>query len=269
MNFFKQLEIALCSDDVETKKQITTDLLAYCTKNDLDFVIEPKSWERPSYHKKCVIVAPQALPKRNRLDTNEGLGKMVHAITHIEYCAIDLALDAVYRFGFMPREFLIDWLVVAEDEIRHFVMLQDILHELGFAYGDFAVHQGFFEIAKQTENSVIDRMAVVPRYYEANGLDVNPQIVKKLENRRKERVVSKMIEALYVILEEEIDHVKKGDKWFSYSMQQKEGIERDCYFEILKKYNLLEKHRPHINVQARKRAGFSCEEIKILGAKEC
>jgi uncharacterized ferritin-like protein (DUF455 family) len=269
MDFFKQLEIALCSDDIAVKKQITLDLLAYCTKNDLEFNHEPKSWDKPSYFHRCTIVNPRDLPRRNHLDTDEGLAKMVHAITHIEYCAIDLALDAVYRFGFMPKEFLLDWLVVAEDEIRHFIMLEGMLHELGFAYGDFAVHQGFFEIAKQTESSVMDRMAVVPRYYEANGLDVNPQIIKKLENRKKDRIVAKMIDALFVILEEEVDHVRKGDKWFNYLANKKSKNHKSLYFDILRKYNLLDKHRPHINVQARKRAGFSCEEIKILGANEC
>ena len=148
MDFFKQLEYALCSDDIETKKHITLQLLDYCTENDLDFKDEPKSWERPSYFKRCTIVDPKELPKRNHLETNEGLARMVHAITHIEYCAIDLALDAVYRFGFMPKEFLIDWLVVAEDEIRHFFMLEKMLRELGFKYGDFSGTSGFFRDSK-------------------------------------------------------------------------------------------------------------------------
>ena len=115
----------------------------------------------------------------------------------------------------------------------------------------------------------MERMAVVPRYYEASGLDVNPRIVKKLENKRKNTLVAKIIEILYVILEEEVDHVRKGNKWFHYVLQDQSGDIEDVYFEILGKYDLLEKHRPYINVQARKRAGFSCEEIKRLGAKKC
>jgi uncharacterized ferritin-like protein (DUF455 family) len=269
MNFFKQLEIALCSDNINIKKTITTDLLDYCTKNDLEFGVKLKSWDKPSYSNRCTIVNPRDLPKRNHLDTDEGLARMVHAITHIEYCAIDLALDAVYRFYDMPKDFLLDWLVVAEDEIRHFVMLEGILCELGFEYGDFPVHQGFFDISKQTEHSVLERMAVVPRYYEANGLDVNPQIIKKLENKKKNKTVAKMIEALYIILEEEVDHVKKGDKWFGYLANRESGDYKEIYFDILKRYHLLDRYRPYINIQARKRAGFSCEEIKILSANEC
>ena len=70
------------------------------------------------------------------------------------------------------------------------------------------------------------------------------------------------------ILDEEIDHVHKGDKWFKY-LCEKEGLEESVYFDILERYKLLSKHRPHINVDARKEAGFTCGEIKKLGAKVC
>jgi uncharacterized ferritin-like protein (DUF455 family) len=92
--------------------------------------------------------------------------------------------------------------------------------------------------------------------------------MKKLENKRKDPQVKALIDALKVILEEEIDHVYKGDKWFKY-LCKKEALEESVYFEILERYKLLSKHRPHINVEARKEAGFTCSEIKKLGAKEC
>jgi uncharacterized ferritin-like protein (DUF455 family) len=115
-------------------------------------------------------------------------------------------------------------------------------------------------------------MAIIPRYYEASGLDVNPQIIKKLENKRKNLQVKKLIDSLKIIYDEEIDHVYKGDKWFKNICQiegVEEGTEEEVYFEILERYHLLSKHRPHVNVHARKEAGFSCSEIKKLGAKEC
>ncbi|HHD78300.1 MAG TPA: DUF455 family protein, partial [Epsilonproteobacteria bacterium] len=105
-------------------------------------------------------------------------------------------------------------------------------------------------------------------YFEASGLDVSPQIIKKLENKRKIPMVAKLIEMLNIIYEEEIDHVLKGDRWFKY-LCEKENKSEDIYFEILQRYNLLDKHRPYVNVEARKEAGFSCVEIKKLGAKEC
>jgi uncharacterized ferritin-like protein (DUF455 family) len=228
----------------------------------------PVLFDAPSYASKCRIVDPRQLPARKDFASAEGLATLIHAITHIEYSAIDLALDAVYRFPQMPMAYKVDWLVVAEDEIRHYRMLNGLLESLGYRYGDFPVHCGLFDAAEHTAHSVLERMAVVPRYYEASGLDVNPQIMKKLENKRKNPQVKALIEALEVILEEEIDHVHKGDRWFKYLCAQ-EGLEESVYFEILERYRLLEKHRPHINVEARKKAGFVCDEIRKLGAKEC
>ena len=147
-------------------------------------------------------------------------------------------------------------------------MLSDLLEETGYVYGDFPVHCGLFDAAEHTADSVLDRMAIVPRYYEASGRDVNPQIIKKLENRRKKPTVAKLIDALQIIYDEEIVHVHKGDRWFKYLCEQN-GLDESVYFEILERYRLLSKHRPHINVEARKEAGFTCSEILKLGAKQC
>jgi uncharacterized ferritin-like protein (DUF455 family) len=270
MDFYKVLEEAITSDDIGVKEKLTLQALAYCNENEVrvEDGFTPVLFDAPSYASKCRIVDPRQLPARKDFASAEGLATLIHAITHIEYSAIDLALDAVYRFPQMPMAYKIDWLVVAEDEIRHFKMLNGLLESLGYRYGDFPVHCGLFDAAEHTAHSVLERMAVVPRYYEASGLDVNPQIMKKLENKRKNPQVKALIEALEVILEEEIDHVHKGDRWFKYLCAQ-EGLEESVYFEILERYRLLEKHRPHINVEARKKAGFVCDEIRKLGAKEC
>lgn len=274
MNIFSLLERAIISDDILVKEELTAQCLAYCTQNaircDDDFM--PLLFAKPSYASKCHIVDPRELPARKDFESKEGLATLVHAIAHIEYSAIDLALDAVYRYPQMPREYKIDWLEVASDEIRHFKMLQGILTELGYTYGDFPVHCGLFDAAEHTAQNILDRMAIIPRYYEASGLDVSPQIIKKLDNKRKNSQVKKLIDALHIIYDEEIDHVHKGDKWFKYLCKEEgkaEGTEEQVYFEILERYKLLSKHRPHVNVEARKEAGFSCSEIKKLGAKEC
>ena len=270
MNIYEILETAIMSDDIDIKEQLTVQCLEYCNQNQVSCAddFRPIVFKNPSYASKCHIVNPRELPARKDFDNREGLATLVHAITHIEYSAIDLALDAVYRFPKMPIEYKIDWLVVAEDEIRHYKMLNELLDDLGYAYGDFPVHCGLFDAAEHTADSILDRMAIIPRYYEASGLDVNPQIIKKLDNKRKNPLVKKLIDALNIIYDEEIDHVHKGDKWFKY-LCQKEGLDESVYFEILERYKLLSKHRPHINVDARKEAGFTCSEIKKLGAKEC
>jgi len=269
MNIYLLLEQAITSDEIALKEKLTLQCLAYCSKNDVkntDF--SPRIFQTPSYASLCRIVNPRELPARKDFDTKEGLATLIHAIAHIEYSAIDLALDAVYRFPKMPTAYKRAWLEVAHDEIRHYQMLITLLERVGYCYGDFPVHCGLFDAAQHTAGSVLERMAIIPRYYEASGLDVNPQIIKKLENKKKNPVVSALIDALHVIYEEEIVHVHKGDKWFKYICKE-EGLEESIYFEILERYRLLSKHRPHLNVSARKEAGFTCNEILKLGAKMC
>jgi len=270
MNVYKLLEEAITSDCIAIKEKLTQKCFEYCSQNE--FITSEGSeallFKSPSYANRCEIVEPKALTTRKDFDKPEGLASLVHAIAHIEYSAIDLALDAVYRFADMPQAYKVDWLEVALDEIRHYKMLNRLLVELGFKYGDFPVHCGLFDASVHTADNILDRMAIVPRYYEASGLDVNPQIIKRLDNRRKLPLVKKLIDALNIIYDEEIVHVKKGDFWFKYLCEE-EGFEYSIYFEILEKYKILDKHRPHINVEAREEAGFSCFELKKLGNVEC
>jgi uncharacterized ferritin-like protein (DUF455 family) len=271
MNFYTLLETALMSDDIALKERYTIECLEYCTQNQIDDIVDftPKLFRSPSYGTICNIVDPRELPLRRDFDSDEGLATLVHAITHIEYSAIDLALDAVYRYPHMPIEFKVDWLDVAMDEVRHFKMLYELLRSIGYNYGDFPVHCGLFDVSMHTADSIIDRMAVVPRYYEASGLDVNPQIIKKLDNRRKILRIKRLIDMLNIIYDEEIVHVQKGDKWFRYLCNQRDLDVESTYMDILDRYSLTNKHRPHLNVEARKEAGFSCKELLDLGAKSC
>jgi uncharacterized ferritin-like protein (DUF455 family) len=270
MNIYKILEEAITTDCIETKEKLTQQCFEYCSKNKTISSEEftPLIFKMPSYANRCNIVEPRELKARKDFDKPEGLATLIHAIVHIEYSAIDLALDAVYRYPSMPQAFKLDWLEVAQDEIRHYGMLLELLKELGYGYGDFPVHCGLFDAANHTAGSVLDRMAIIPRYYEASGLDVNPQIVKKLENKRKLPLVKKLMDALDIIYEEEINHVFKGDFWFKNICKER-NLEPIIYFDILEKYNLLTKQRPHINVNARQKSGFSCPELMKLGATNC
>lgn len=270
MNLYERLEQAIGSDDVLIKEKLTAQCLQYCSQNEVSTPsgFSPILFSEPSYFKRCKIVLPKDLRHRKDFDTDEGLATLVHSIAHIEFSAIDLALDAVYRYPQMSLGYKLDWLEVAADEIRHFKMLLELLNELGFDYGDFPVHSGLFDAANNTAHNLLDRMAIVPRYFEASGLDVSPQIIKKLQNKRKLPKVAKLIEILDVIQNEEIVHVLKGDKWFKFVCRQEDKTE-EVYFEILERYDLMAKHRPHVNAKARKEAGFSCDEIIKLGAKVC
>lgn len=269
MNFFKELELILEAQDSKTKiAKFNTFYEAYKSGNTLfETAFRPKEFEKPSYTKICYTVPPQNVPKRSNLVSKEGQINLLHAIAHIEYSAIDLALDGAYRFVGMPKAYYDDWLEVADDEIRHFLMLEKLLHELGAEYGDVEVHDALFEASQKTQ-TLLERMAVVPRYLEANGLDATPMILTKLKKMPKSEMIDKIIATLEVILAEEIDHVKKGDVWFTYACKQ-ENLSNDVFFEIIKKYYPRGFLRPdNLNIEARKEAGFSCEELKVMARKE-
>ncbi|MBN2782973.1 MAG: ferritin-like domain-containing protein [Campylobacterales bacterium] len=233
---------------------------------DLSYEYDVVEFKEPSYKKVCKIVPPQVVPKRSNLTTREGQIVLIHAIMHIEYSAIDLALDAVYRFRGLPKSYYDDWLEVADDEVRHFLMLQELLDELGAKYGDVEVHDSLFEASQKTQ-TLLDRMAVVPRYLEANGLDATPMIMAKIKKLPKNGMLDKLISKLEVILKEEVDHVKKGDTWFGYACN-KEGKSIDVYFDIIDKYYPQGFLRArNLNVDARKEAGFSCKELNKMAHK--
>lgn len=269
MDFYAQLELALFSDDINTKELIVNEAIEYLLTNPtLECNDSAKVQELPSYSTLCTIVPPKELPKRGDFSKNEALEALVHSIAHIEFSAIDLAIDAAYRFRDMPLEYKRDWLKVAQDEIRHFKMLDVLLLELESNYGALPVHKGLFEMSYKTRESVIERMAVIPRYFEASGLDVNPKIIQKLQSHKRNPFVNKLIDALEVIYIEEIDHVYKGDKWFKF-LCQGEGVEpQERYLDIINKYN-LKSRAAQFNIEGRKEAGFSCKELLSLGAKEC
>lgn len=227
----------------------------------------PALFTTPSYAAMCEIVEPLMVPKRRNLTQVKGQVVLIHAITHIEYSAIDLALDHAYRFHGMSKAYYDDWLSVAEDEIRHFLMLEEILHRLGSAYGQVPVHDALFEASQRTQ-TLLERMAVVPRFLEANGLDATPEILQRLERLPKTPILDAIISALKLIVAEEVDHVLKGDRWFDYACKL-EGVPRSVFFEI------IERHYPQsfprkkgINIAARQQAGFSCGELNIIAAEK-
>lgn len=268
MNFYKQLEIALNSSNINTKELIVNKAIEYCQNKSATFSnFTPKKITEPSYAKICKIVEPKELPQRRDFTKKSHLIALIHTIAHIEYSAIDLAIDAVYTFTNMPREYKLDWLIVAQDEIRHFKMLHSLLEKLGAKYGDLPVQKKLFEMAYKTRDSAIDRMAIIPRYYEAGGLDANPKIVDRIKHI-KNPILKELKEALNIIYIEEIDHVKKGDKWFKYLCKEQNLEPQNQYIKILQKYN-LQKRNSNFNIKARKEAGFSCDELINLGAKKC
>jgi len=271
MKFYKSLEKILLTQKPSEKSAHFRDFYVAYKAGDVTFeeAYTPLKFTEPSYASFCEVVPPLKVPRRNKFTTDAGKRLLLHAIIHIEYSAVDLALDHAYRFKDLPKAYYDDWLVVVEDEIRHYEMLNALLEELGGHYGETPVHDSLFEASQRTQ-TLLDRMAVVPRHLEANGLDATPGVLKRLENIKSDVMLEKIKVALRVILDEEIEHVSKGDRWFHYACE-KEGVSPESFFEIIQNYypGTFPK-KGGINVEARKEAGFSCSDMKqILVGHEC
>jgi len=218
----------------------------------------PEPIRMPGRPERPVLVHPRNLPKRG-LGTPEGRAAFVHAIAHIEFNAIDLAWDAVYRFRGMPPEFYADWVAVARDEARHFELLRARLRQLGHDYGDFDAHNGLWEMAEKTAHDGLARMALVPRVLEARGLDVTPGMIVKLRSMGDEATVG----ILEVILREEVAHVAAGSRWFRWYCEHA-GVEpRTTFRALLAEYARAVLYGP-FNIEARSAAGFDEDELAAL-----
>ena len=212
--------------------------------------------ERPS------LVAAKDLPRRRKSESH-GTAPLIHAITHIEFNAINLGWDAVARFADMPDEFYADWAQVAAEEAEHFMLLRTHLQTLGYDYGDFPAHNGLWEMAKKTHNDPLKRMALVPRVLEARGLDVTPAMMKKLTGHGDHRAV----EILEIILREEIGHVTIGTRWFNYLCEQRKLDPLATFKELLETYFDGELRGP-FHTEARKQAGFTDAEMALLEGRD-
>jgi len=215
-------------------------------------IVEPGRPAKPE------LVAPRALARRSA-HTPEGRAALIHALCHIEFNAINLALDAVYRFRQMPGGYYTDWLQVAKEEAYHFGLLEQHLATLGYRYGDFPAHNGLWEMALETDHDVLVRMALVPRVMEARGLDVTPSIMDKLSAAGDEDAVA----ILQIIQRDEVGHVEIGTRWYRYVCEQR-GLDAFATFKQLLKRYLKGQVRGPYDIEMRKRAGFSEEELAYL-----
>lgn len=208
---------------------------------------------------KPLRVQPHGLAARSNLATVAGRAALIHAVAHIEYSAIDLALDHALRFTGMPPRYYDEWIRVAIDEARHFGMLRAHLIALGHDYGDFPVHDSLWEMAERTGHDCLTRMALVPRLLEARGLDATPPIQKKLAAAGDKKAVS----ILSVILADEQDHVAIGDDWYRYLCRE-QGLEPEATFRRLIREYDAPWPQGALNIPARLASGFSQAELDEL-----
>jgi uncharacterized ferritin-like protein (DUF455 family) len=215
----------------------------------------------PGRPAKPLLVPPKHVQRR-AMHTAEGRAALIHALAHIEFNAINLALDAVWRFTGMPEDYYRDWLQVAKEEAYHFSLLREHLQSLGFDYGDFDGHNSLWEMVEKTQSDVLARMALVPRTLEARGLDATPPLKQKLMQVGDHAAAA----ILDIILRDEIGHVAIGNRWFKYLCDYR-GVETVATFETLRQQYQAPKLRPPFNMEARKQAGFSEIELAYLDAE--
>lgn len=251
----------LCERDVTRKIEGVRSLARSWSSAALDLDSNAKLISEqyvPGHPAKPELVAPR-LVKRRAMNTAEGRAVLIHALTHIEFNAINLALDAIWRFTDMPREYYANWLQVADEEALHYSLLAGHLRGMGYAYGDFPAHNSLWEMAEKTRNDLLARLALVPRTMEARGLDVVPSIRDKLD-QAGDKDAARILD---IILRDEIGHVTIGNHWYNYLCIQR-GIDPvTTYVSLSDEYHAPRQRGP-FNVEARMAAGFSESELSAL-----
>jgi len=215
----------------------------------------------PGHPEKPELVPP-LLVKRRAMNTVAGRAALVHALTHIEFNAINLSLDAIWRFSEMPIDYYTDWLKVAAEESHHFNLLNGHLNYLGFNYGDFSAHNSLWEMVDRTKFNILARMALVPRTMEARGLDALPALREKLAQAGDLQAA----QILDITLHDEVGHVAIGNTWFNYLCGQ-QGLTPQVTFERLCVEYAAPKLRGPFNLEARRKAGFTEGELEMLVAQ--
>jgi uncharacterized ferritin-like protein (DUF455 family) len=261
-DLFSRAWLCLSSREPDAKLAATEELLRDWRQGllGLGAAAGPNPPDRVGRPQRPELVHPRRLPRRS-LATEEGRLALLHAVAHIEFNAINLALDAVYRFRGMPPAYYEDWVRVAAEEAAHFRLLRGRLRDRGRDYGDFPAHDGLWDMARRTAHDPLVRMALVPRVLEARGLDVTPGMIERLRASGDRSSA----EALEVILAEEVGHVEAGSRWFRWLCEQRGLAPEQTFFDLIRLY-LEDEIRCPLHREARRRAGFSETELQRLEA---
>jgi uncharacterized ferritin-like protein (DUF455 family) len=221
----------------------------------------PQGSDLPGRPAQPALIAPMQVPHRSPF-TPEGLAALLHAICHIEFNAINLALDAVWRFPGMPELYYREWLRVAAEEATHFDLLQVHLQSLGHSYGDFPAHDGLWAMCIKTQDDITARMALVPRTLEARGLDATPLIQARLRKVNSPAAL-RTVAILDTILRDEIGHVAVGNRWYGW-LCLRQTLDPIAHYRALARHHNAPRLKPPFNLAARSAAGFVAQELEEL-----
>ena len=255
---FNELERILMLRDASEKCLATESLMKQLDQFEQQHDSPPRAIAQPGLPVGLSLVAPRQL-KRRSIQSQAGRSVLMHAIAHIEFNAINLALDAAYRFRQQPPQYYRDWIGVAADEARHFSLLRAYLQNNDCDYGEHPAHNGLWEMAVQTADDVVARMALVPRVLEARGLDVTPGMIERL-TRVNDVAATDILEIIY---QDEIGHVAIGSHWFFYHCELS-GLEPRSTFLNMIKTHLHGELKGPFNTRARLEAGFDQQEMTYL-----
>ena len=259
-NLFDAAQQCIAATDIEEKltltRQVHDALLA--AELGIEFTTAVSEIGEPGRPAKPRLVSKRDLPRR-RTGSLKGVAALVHSFVHIEFNAINLAWDAVYRFRNMPLDYYKDWAGVAAEEAVHFCLLRDHLRTLGYEYGDFDAHDGLWKLSIETAHDPLVRMAIVPRVMEARGLDVTPAIIQRFRQIGDEKAAA----ILEIILHDEIGHVEIGSRWFNWICEQR-GLVRETTFEHLLVTYVRDSIAGPLDVETRIKAGFNHKELALL-----
>ncbi|MBO9622346.1 MAG: ferritin-like domain-containing protein [Sphingomonas sp.] len=209
--------------------------------------------DRPARPDAPELLPPNRMPKRGKGGSERGRIALIHALAHIEFAAIDLAFDAVGRFGGQfARGFTDDWMQVGADEAMHFTLLDRRLHQLGSFYGAMPAHDGLWDAAAATAHDRLARLAVVPMVLEARGLDVTPATIERFAAADDVPTV-RIFER---ILKDEVRHVRAGTVWFESACSE-DRIDPATTWQALVRTNFRGLLKPPFNDSARNSAGLT------------
>jgi len=250
---------ALLESDPAAKTAAIVALVAACragsVRIDLDAAIDepPAIPGRPA---KPDLVPPLQVGRRS-MGTPEGRAMLIHALAHIEFNAVNLALDALWRFPGLPEQYYLDWLRVADEEALHFTMLNAHLGTLGYTYGDFPGHDSLWEMVAKTSGDALARMALVPRTLEARGLDAIPPLRAKIA-QAGDLAAAQILDRLLV---DEVGHVEIGNRWYLHLCLQR-GLEPIATYDDLTVQYKAPVLKGPFNIEGRRQAGFSEAELQ-------